>query len=58
MEIYDRYPIACLTIHAMSAYGAARYYKLTGKSDLYEKYLVEAAVIDGLCQLKETLRHE
>ena len=42
-------------IHAMSAYGAARYYKLTGKFDLYEKYLVEAAVSDGLCQLKETL---
>ena len=42
-------------IHAMSAYGAARYYKLTGQFDLYEKYLVEAAVSDGLCQLKETL---
>ncbi len=42
-------------IHAMSAYGAARYYKLTGKFDLYEKYLVEAAVSDGLCQIKETL---
>ena len=42
-------------IHAMSAYGAARYYKLTGKFDLYEKYLVEAAVSDGLCQLEETL---
>lgn len=42
-------------IHAMSAYGAARYYKLTGKSDLYEKYLVEASVSDGLCQLKETV---
>ena len=42
-------------IHAMSAYGAARYYKLTGKSDLYEKYLVEASVSDGLCQLKETI---
>ena len=42
-------------IHAMSAYGAARYYKLTGKFDLYEKYLVEAAVSDGLCQLKETV---
>ena len=42
-------------IHAMSAYGAARYYKLTGKFDLYEKYLVEASVSDGLCQLKETL---
>ena len=42
-------------IHAMSAYGAARYYKLTGKLDLYEKYLVEASVSDGLCQLKETV---
>ena len=42
-------------IHAMSAYGAARCYKLTGKLDLYEKYLVEAAVSDGLCQLKETV---
>ena len=42
-------------IHAMSAYGATRYYNLTGKFDLYEKYLVEAAVSDGLCQLKETL---
>lgn len=42
-------------IHAMSAYGAARYYKLTGKFDLYEKYLLEASVSDGLCQLKETV---
>ena len=42
-------------IHAMSAYGAARYYNLTGKFDLYEKYLVEASVSDGLCQLKETI---
>ena len=42
-------------IHAMSAYGAARYYKLTGQFDLYEKYLVEASVSDGLCQLKETV---
>ena len=42
-------------IHAMSAYDAARYYKLTGKFDLYEKYLVEASVSDGLCQLKETV---
>lgn len=42
-------------IHAMSAYGAARCYKLTGKFDLYEKYLVEASVSDGLCQLKETV---
>ena len=42
-------------IHAMSAYGAARYYKLTGKFDLYEKYFVEASVSDGLCQLKETV---
>ena len=42
-------------IHAMSAYGVARYYKLTGNFDLYEKYLVEASVSDGLCQLKETV---
>lgn len=42
-------------IHAMSAYGAARYYKLTGNFDLYEEYLVEASVTDGLCQLKETV---
>ena len=42
-------------IHAMAAYGAARYYKLTGKLNLYEEYLVEASVSDGLCQLKETV---
>ena len=42
-------------IHAMSAYAAARYYKLTGNFDLYEEYLVEASVSDGLCQLKETV---
>lgn len=42
-------------IHAMSAYGIARYYKNTGKFDLYEEYLVEASVSDGLCQLKETV---
>lgn len=42
-------------IHAMSAYGIARYYKKTGKFDLYEEFLVEASVSDGLCQLKETV---
>ena len=42
-------------IHAMSAYGIARYYKNIGKFDLYEEYLVEASVSDGLCQLKETV---
>jgi hypothetical protein len=42
-------------IHAMSAYAIARYYKLTGNFDLYEEYLVEASVSDGLCQLKETV---
>ena len=42
-------------IHAMSAYAVARYYKLTGNFDLYEEYLVEASVSDGLCQLKETV---
>ena len=42
-------------LHAMSAYGAARYYKRMGQFDLYEEYLVEASVSDGLCQLKETV---
>ena len=42
-------------IHAMAAYGAARYYKQMGNFDLYEEYLVEASVSDGLCQLKETV---
>lgn len=42
-------------IHAMSAYGIARYYKKNGKFDLYEEFLVEASVSDGLCQLKETV---
>ena len=42
-------------IYAMSAYAVARYYKLTGNFDLYEEYLVEASVSDGLCQLKETV---
>lgn len=42
-------------IHAMSAYAVARYYRLTGNFDLYQEYLVEASVSDGLCQLKETV---
>lgn len=42
-------------IHAMSAYAVARYYKLTGNFNLYQEYLVEASVSDGLCQLKETV---
>ena len=42
-------------IHAMAAYGVARYYKQKGNFDLYEEYLVEASVSDGLCQLKETV---
>ena len=42
-------------IHAMSAYAIARYYRLTGNFDLYQEYLVEASVSDGLCQLKETV---
>ncbi len=29
--------------------------EFTGKFDLYEEYLVEASVSDGLCQLKETV---
>ncbi len=42
-------------IHASSAYGVARYFLDTERYDLYEKYLVEAAVSDIHCQLKETL---
>lgn len=42
-------------LHASSAYGVARYFLDTERYDLYEKYLVEAAVSDIHCQLKETL---
>lgn len=42
-------------VHASSAYGVARYYLSTGRSDLYEKYIVEAAISDIVCPLKENL---
>ena len=42
-------------IHAMSAYGVARYYLDTERPSLYEQYLVEAAISDTKCQLKETM---
>ena len=41
--------------HAQAAYGIARYYKNLEMYDQYEEYLVEAAVSDIKCQLKETL---
>ncbi len=42
-------------VHASSAYGLARYYKETGNMNLYEKYIVEAAISDQVCPLKENL---
>ena len=42
-------------VHASAAYCVARYYHATGKLDLYEKYLVEAAISDQVCPLKENL---
>ena len=42
-------------VHAMAAYGVARYYLDTDHPDLYEQYLVEAAISDTESQLKETM---
>lgn len=42
-------------VHASSAYCLARYYQETGQMDLYEKYIVEAAISDIVCPLKENL---
>lgn len=42
-------------VHASAAYGVARYCLLTNRQDLYEKYLVEAAISDIVCPLKENL---
>ncbi len=42
-------------VHASAAYCIARYYHDTGRMDLYEKYLVEAAISDLVCPLKENL---
>lgn len=42
-------------VHASAAYCVARYYKETGDMKLYEKYMVEAAISDQVCPLKENL---
>ena len=42
-------------VHASSAYCIARYYHDNEQMDLYEKYLVEAAISDQVCPLKENL---
>ena len=42
-------------VHASAAYCIARYYQDNEQMDLYEKYLVEAAISDQVCPLKENL---
>ena len=42
-------------VHASAAYGVARYFLDMDRTDLYEQYLVEAAISDSECQLKETM---
>ena len=42
-------------VHASSAYCIARFYYDTDQKDLYEKYIVEAAISDQICPLKEHL---
>ena len=42
-------------VHASAAYCVARYYRDTERMDLYEKFLVEAAISDQVCPLKENL---
>lgn len=42
-------------VHASAAYCIARYYQDNGQMDIYEKYLVEAAISDQVCPLKENL---
>lgn len=42
-------------VYASSAYCIARYYYDTDQKDLYEKYIVEAAISDQICLLKENL---
>lgn len=42
-------------VYASASYCVARYYLSIGKEDLYEKYLVEAAISDIVCPLKENL---
>lgn len=54
MAAYNNSPINT-RVHASSAYGIARYYQGIGNKALYEKYLVEAAISDQVCPLKENL---
>ena len=42
-------------VHASAAYCIARYYQDNGQMDIYEKYLVKAAISDQICPLKENL---
>ena len=42
-------------VHASAAYSVARYYREIGKTQLYEKYIIEAAISDMVCPLKENL---
>lgn len=42
-------------VHASAAYCVARYYREMGDMLLYEKYIVEAAISDMVCPLKENL---
>lgn len=43
-------------VHASAAYCIARYYREIGKTQLYEKYIIEAAISDMVCPLKEIWR--
>lgn len=42
-------------VYACAAYGVARSYRLSGDSKQYVKYLVDAAISDIVCPLKENL---
>lgn len=42
-------------VHASAAYCIARYYREIGMTQLYEKYIIEAAISDMVCPLKENL---
>lgn len=42
-------------VHASAAYCIARYYREIGNMQLYEKYIIEAAISDMVCPLKENL---
>lgn len=42
-------------VHASAAYCVARYYRELGDMRRYEKYIIEAAISDMVCPLKENL---